>query len=315
MARTISTTQLEEAILAVEAERVERPPQARPDPARRARLDRGRRASEEMLSGFLRDAGLDLTKFQALQEQRGVELEQMVAEHKAAALQRAAEQKDTLYSSIAEQSRALRDLASRPDFFPHPSFTLDTPFLIWTIPLADIGDSAAVPFGSWAKWKFSTSQYQGTQKLGFYFYWPNPFRDYAVINAASFLSAAGHLRSHAPFGLPLNSSYVEAYALFNLWFGWPTGVTSSTYDRWYLGGVGAITVLGVPDTQGRSVSEGVSLQATNFAVPPGAVVVFEVALELEYMNDSGDIEADFESGAFQVACPVVVFSLLNSPPS
>jgi hypothetical protein len=50
-----------------------------------------------------------------------------------------------------------------------------------------------------------------------------------------------------------------------------------------------------------------------FAVAPGKGVVFEVALALDYRNDSGDIEADFESGDFKIACPVVVFSLLNSP--
>ena len=57
-----------------------------------------------------------------------------------------------------------------------------------------------------------------------------------------------------------------------------------------------------------------SLHANLFAVPPGDVVVFEVALQLAYGNDSGDIEADFESGAFQISCPFVVFSLVNSPP-
>jgi hypothetical protein len=39
-----------------------------------------------------------------------------------------------------------------------------------------------------------------------------------------------------------------------------------------------------------------------------------MALTVEYENDDGDIEADFESGDFKIACPVVVFSLLNSPP-
>jgi hypothetical protein len=43
-------------------------------------------------------------------------------------------------------------------------------------------------------------------------------------------------------------------------------------------------------------------------------VVFEVALQLDYENDSGDIEADFESGEFQIACPFVIISLVNSPP-
>jgi hypothetical protein len=171
-----------------------------------------------------------------------------------------------------------------------------------------------VPFGSFAKFKFSTSQ-SGIQKVGFYFYWPNPFEDYAVINAATFISATGHLKSHAPWGYWTNTSEVIATALFNLWFGWPTAVTSSTYASALLGRSGALSTPFIgPDTEGTSVSSGVSLNTTMFAVPPRTVVVFEVALALDYDNDSGDIEADFESGDFKIACPVVVFSLLNSPP-
>jgi len=113
--------------------------------------------------------------------------------------------------SAVEQSKALRDLAARSGFFPHPTFTLDTPFfLIWSIPLINISDSAAVPFGSFAKFKLSTSQ-SGTQKVGFYFYWVNPFEDSAVINAATFMSATGHLKAHAPWTLfGQNESVVQA---------------------------------------------------------------------------------------------------------
>ena len=116
-------------------------------------------------------------------------------------------------------------------------------------------------------------------------------------------------------GLGVNTSEVYAWSLFNLWFGWPTGVTSSNYDAAYLGAIGAMsqTFLG-PDTEATSVSDGVSLSTTMFAVPPNDVVVFEVALSLDCNNDSGNIDADFASGDFQIACPVVVFSLLNSPP-
>jgi hypothetical protein len=238
----------------------------------------------------------------------------MVAKHKTEALRFAAQRKGALHSSIAAQINALGNLAARGDFFPYPTFTLDTPFLIWSIPLIDIADSAAVPFGSWAKFDFKSSQ-SGTQKVGFYFYWPNPYGDYAVINAATFMSATGHLRSHAPWGLGKNTSEVMATALFNLWFGWPTGVTSSTYASAWLGRSGALsTFLIGPDVEGTSISQGVSLDTTMFAVPPNDVVVFEVALEIDYDNDSGNIDADFASGAFQIACPVVVFSLLNSPP-
>lgn len=311
--KKISTAELKKSILAAEAERAKHPAPFRPDRAQRATLQKSRQASEKMVSGSLKEAGLDLKNFHALHEQRGAELERMVAKHKADALRSAKQHKDALYSSIAAQSKALGDLASRSDFFPYPTFTLDTPFLIWSIPLTDISDSAAVPFGSWAKFDFKTSQ-TVTQKVGFYFYWPNPYQDYAVINAATFMSATGHLRSHAPWGWGTNVSSVTATALFNLWFGWPTGVTSSAGDSGWLGATGALSTPFIgPDVEASSISSGISLNTTMFAVPPNDVVVFEVALEIDCENDSGNIDADFASGDFQIACPVVVFSLLNSP--
>jgi hypothetical protein len=171
-----------------------------------------------------------------------------------------------------------------------------------------------VPFGSWAKFDFKTSQTLD-QKVGFYFYWANPYGDYAVINAATFMSASGHLRAHAPWGLSVNTSSVYAWADLNLWFGWPTGVTSTSSASEYLGAVGAYASFTTgSDVEGSSVSSGVSLNTTMFAVPPNEVVVFEVAIELDCDNDSGNIDADFASGDFQIACPVVVFSLLNKPP-
>jgi hypothetical protein len=312
--KKISTAELKKAILAVEAERAKHPAPFRPDRAQRATLQKSRQASDKMVSGFLKEAGLDLKKFQALHEQRSVELERMVAQHKADALRLAKQRKDTLHSSIVAQSKALADLTARSDFFPYPTFTLDTPFLIWSIPLIDIADSAAVPFGSWAKFDFKTSQTLD-QKVGFYFYWANPYGDYAVINAATFMSASGHLRAHAPWGLSVNTSSVYAWADLNLWFGWPTGVTSTSSASEYLGAVGAYASFTTgSDVEGSSVSSGVSLNTTMFAVPPNEVVVFEVAIELDCHNDSGNIDADFASGDFQIACPVVVFSLLNKPP-
>jgi hypothetical protein len=313
--RNISKAALKKAIIAVEAERSKQPVALRPDRAQHSILQKSRRASEKMVAGFLREAGLDMKKFQALQERRGVELERVVAKQKTDALRRASRQKDTLHSSMVEQSKALQGLASQGDFFPNPSFSLDTPFLIWTTPLLPLSDSAAVPFGSWAKFKFATSKYQGTQKVGFYFYWRNPFSDYAVINATTFMSATGHLKSHAPWTFGVNTSWVEVTARFGLWFGWPNDVASTSYASEFLGitrALGSTTTGG--DTNSSSISAGVSLSKTMFAVPPGNVVVFEVALAVEYENDDGNIEADFESGDFRIACPVVVFSLLNSQP-
>ena len=126
--KKISTAELKKAIIAVEAERSKHPAKFRPDRAQRASLQKGRQASDRMVSGFLKEAGLDLMKFQALQVQRGEELERMVARHKAEALRLASQRKQTRFSSIAAQSKALSDLAARKRFFSasdlHPGYSL-----------------------------------------------------------------------------------------------------------------------------------------------------------------------------------------------
>lgn len=312
--KSISEAALKRAIVAVESERLKHPVDLRPDRAQQALIRDGRRTSDKMVSGFLRHAGMDLKSFQVVQEQRGAVMERIVARQKADAVRRAAGKKDTVHSSIVAQSKALHDLAAQGDFFPHPSFSLDKPFLIWTTPLFGPTETVAVPFGSTAKFKFKTSRGRGTQKIGFYFFWTNSSGSYAVINANTFLSATGHLKAHAPWTFGVNTSHIEASARLGLWFGWPNDVASTDYASESLGtarALGSTTTGG--DTTGCSVSAGVSLSRTMFAVPPGQVVVFEVAVAIDFENDDGDIEADFESGNFKLACPVVVVSLLNSP--
>ena len=312
--RTISTEDLKKAILAVESERLKHPARPRPDRAQRATLLKGRRESEKAYSGFLTKAGLDLKKFGALQQRRSAELERMVATHKAAALKLATQRKDTLYSSIAAQSKALSRVAVQGGFQVYQSFTLDTPFLIWSNPLIDLS-SAAVPFGSWAKFNFSMSASQsGSQTVSFYFYWPNPYKDYAVINAATFMSATGYLRAHAPWGIGTSANAVDAYADLIPWFGLPDATVTFGSEVAFLGSIGAYGGIFGDDTEGVSISSGVSLSSSGYAVPPNTTAAFEVTLVVDYANGGGDVEADFESGDFQIACPAVVVWLLNHPP-
>jgi hypothetical protein len=110
----------------------------------------------------------------------------------------------------------------------------------------------------------------------------------------------------------VNFSEVHAKALFSL-YGSAGPVAVTAHASADLGDCLAMGWTWGDGTVGTSILSGVSLNTTMFPVPPGDVVVFEVALALEYNNDSGDIEADFESGDFKIACPVVVFSLMNSP--
>jgi hypothetical protein len=313
--KTISEASLKKAIQAVEAERAKHPVGLRPNRTELAALRKGQRASERMVAEFLKSTGLDMKKFASLQDDRDAELERIVARQKADALKRAARAKDTLHSSIGPETAAWQELAGREDFFPSPWFSLDTPFLIWPTPLLSI-DSDTAPLSSGAKFKLqASSPPQGSQKVGFYFYWPNPFNDYAVINAATFISATGHLRAHAPWGLTSHAADITAYAQFGLWVGFPTSPVSSAYTTQYFGDAHAFSsfLLG-PETNGASVTAGASLSKALFPVAPGAGVVFEVALVTPYNLQGGDIEADFQTGDFNITCPVVVFSLLNKPP-
>jgi hypothetical protein len=54
--------------------------------------------------------------------------------------------------------------------------------------------------------------------VAFYFSWTNPFQEYAVINAATDMEAAGYIQAYAPWELfGVNFSEVHAKALFSLY--------------------------------------------------------------------------------------------------
>lgn len=306
---------LKKRILAVEAERLKQPGEMRSTRAAQASLRKSRAAAEKVVSRWMTSSGVDTKSLRSIHEAREGELERLAEAGKRDALAQAAKLRNKLHPGVAGQVKALAGLAKRSsDFFARTTFTLDTPFLVWSNPLMDL-DSQAAPFDSWAKFKLQTSQYQGTQKVSFYFYWVNSFGDYAVIDATTFMSATGQLKAHAPWGFWPNTSRIEAYARFDLWYGIPRELNPIGGVQTFLGETRVMaTAMTGGDTRSRSISLGEQFSRTKFVVAPGQVVVFEVALALTFENDEGDVEADFQSGAFRLACPLVVFSLLNSPP-
>jgi hypothetical protein len=274
-----------------------------------------RRSSEKMARGFLSQAGLDMKPFEALLRQRSAELERIVKKHKADALRRASRQRDALQSSIRAQSKALRSLAARGGFFPNPFFVLDTPFHIST---PGSSASAEVPWGSWAKSNVKSSASHGTQYVSFYFIWtnPNPFGAYSGINAFTFLSATGYLKARSPWDwFSQNESSVKASAqvtcVINLLGEESKSLTSPSG---FLGEATAISSTWSGDYDTQSISAGQHLNVTMVGIPAIKNIFFGVNLVVESWNDNGDIEADFKSGNFQITCPFVAFSLLNSPP-
>jgi hypothetical protein len=312
----ITAAALKRALNAAGAERLKRPAASAPKAARYVALKENRRASERMIAEALRGGGLDLKKYKSIQVERSAELQRVVEEHKSQVLRETSRRRAALRSGVVEQSSQLRKLAMGGGFFPHPSFSLDSPLLIWGIPNTPIHDDAIVPFGSWAKFKFARSSSQGeqVQRVGFYYIWTNPYNDVAMINAATSLSATGYIKANASWSFLAHYSQVWALGLFNIWLGWPTSETSSSSDFSELGSAHAFSTWLGGEINGTAISAGLSLSpATPFAVPPGGVVFFEVAMDIHYDIDGGDIEADFQSGDFRIECPVVVLWLLNTP--
>jgi len=315
--KKITKAELKRALTKAAAQRSAQLSAFRPNDAQRARLQRSRLASAKARSALLKGAGLDLKTLQTAQGQHSALQQRLVETRRRDALRYAAREKARLQAGVVGQGKAWRAMGAQSGFFPHPTFTLDTPFLIWPIPFFLLSDSAAVPFGSWAKFTFSSSQPSGEQRVSFYFLWESPFSDYAVINATTSFSATGFLKAHAPWTFWDNQSYVSAVADFAVWIGFPDGAPPAAATPFFLDDIGALGQLATgPDTEGSALSAGLTMSNTMVAIPPQSAVFFEVALVLDYEVDHGGgyIEADFESGDFNIACPVVVYSILNRPP-
>jgi hypothetical protein len=315
--KRITKAELKKALTKAVAQRENQLSGLRTNDAQRARLQRSRLASEKLLSKFLTGAGLDLKKLRKAQGQHSALREGLFERQKNAALRFAARNKGRHQANIQKQRNAWLALASQSDIFPNPTFTLDTPFLIWSTPFFLLSDSAAMPFGSWAKFNYETSQPSGEERVSFYFLWESPFTNYAVINAATSFSATGYLEAYAPWSFWDNQSVVNASAEFSVWIGFPNGSPPTATTECFLDAIGALGQATTgSDTEGSSVSSGLSMSNTMVAIPPRATVFFEVALVLDYEVDDGGghIRADFNSGDFEIACPVVVYSILNMPP-
>src|SRR5262245_20372741 len=126
------------------------------------------------------------------------------------------------------------------------------------------------------------------------------------------MTATGYLKAHSPWDWGFqNKSSVKASAQVSCVINFGPHLTSPSV---FLGDSTAISHLWGGGYDAQSISAEQYLSLTMVGVPSISSVIFEVDLVVSFQNDNGDIEADFKSGNFQIACPFVAFSLLNSPP-
>jgi hypothetical protein len=309
----ISTDKLRKAIIAAEASRTQQMDLLRPTSELDSKLRGIRRAHAKEVSDLLVKTGLDTQKLQTLQRQLTQEQERLLTRRKAAALKLAAAKGNAFQSTFVEQSSKFRDLAALDEFSPNPSFTIDKPFLIWTSPLMDLVDSGISAFSSFAKFQIESSAERDARKVGFYFLWVNPFDDFAVIHATTFLSATGFVSAHAPWAF-WSDSRIDVEARLAMWAGTAPELSSTDYTSEFLGRAGAIGTWSTGSgTDSMFVVGRSNMSKTAFVVAPRQLAIIEVALAVESENDDGNVVADFATGNFGLVCPLVVVSLVNSP--
>lgn len=315
MAKT-SIAELKRKLIAAEERRRQVPTVQRPDRAQNPKLRKAQEAAGQLFQDFYSKAGLDIEKFLALQKELATELRRVADKQKGEAIKQAAGAKDTVHSSIKSQHEAFELLSRNKPFFPFPLITLDKPFLILASPHTDILSGSNVePFNSWAKIRVKSGDDDGSQKVSFYYMWTNDSDFYTVIDATTSISATGYMEATATGGLtgidPTSRySNVWASASISLWPWWEPYPTPTPEVTQALGSVSSSSSF-FDDTRSVSVSDGATVTKPQFVVPPKGVVIVEAALKVTYSNGHGHVDADFESGDFQVTCPVSVLTMLT----
>ena len=280
-------------------------------------IQANQRAAERLLASLVEKSGFDSGKFEEIQAQNRTEVLRILEAQRAEAAKDATEAIASFRSAVSSRRKIIEGLAASTG----TQVVLDSPFLIWPQPpTTDLffDDYRIEPWNSWAKFKIDSTN-SATDTVNFYFLWQNSSDQYVVINVDSWLMLAGACRVDIPghWYEYEYSSINNIYAQLSLleWWNQPPTTPAAQADQ-------IQEVLSFPLFIEKGVlgsflspqSEGVfrtrDLRYNVELVPPQGVVVIEVGASIRFQNDNGGVEADFDSGSFQVMCPFVQIQIM-----
>jgi hypothetical protein len=237
---------------------------------------------------------------------------------------------DSRSEAMAGQRRALEVLATPGLPFTPTSFTL-SPFLIWaTSPSNMLVDSHADPvLHSWAKISLSRTYVPPDETYGseltFFYLWSNPSEYYAIVNANCQVVLTGTCVADANTGiLGGGVSWVTCGATLNPLEWWnlpqpalPPG-SFQPEQAWYVEGFPIYAEGGgfwsVDDSAVNFLTGAArDLHFVLFAIPPGALAVFEVRVRFNWSVDDGSIAIDFASKPNYKIASLLQLELLTAP--
>ena len=295
----------------------------KPDPVRQAsfieqaRLAKLRRKLGKQLKPLLTEAGLDLNKIDATLKSHQGEVHQWLKKDEAKIAKQFARLAKQRQAGFDNTRRAIELIAFKP--FLSTQIPVSTPFLISATPAGILSDSQVAAGNNLAKAAFSIGQ--NTPKLttatvNFYFAWQNPSNFLAVINCSADLITNGLCSASAiPGFLFGGTASMTVRAELTVFAGpfeisWQQDQTKDVASLTAHGG----GIFGFGDVLSTTVSDTAHVSCNSIEVQGDQLIVFDVALSVDYSIDDGNVAIDFASGSQGIICPGVTVELLSPPP-
>lgn len=292
-----------------------------------------RQAAGEMIEAVLQKSGLNLERVNKLAAAEQQLRQRAFEKELATAAKRSKKANAAFRSAMAERFVALKDLG-----LPHVSTfdNLDKPFLIAEVP---IGNSDVLNASNIESMNSSMDVFvnkavgsQGTH-LNFFFLWVNPSDLASVVNVRSSLIVNGACSVQAHSGIisgHRSGLDIVASLIIQRWSKWGndpiTGDSNNQtpHPDFQDTQIQPITFL---EAQGGHIFQEAAFKSQSFSfqqvplshrlllVPPSAVTIFEVSIQLVYeLRPGGNIEdnvfVDFSNNGNGIFCPNVEVEIL-----
>ncbi len=296
-------------------------------------LVNNQRATEQILASFYCKAGLDIDKLEEIRNQSQSEINKIFEKREAEAIAKSTSIKKSIRADVNKRIKNLTRIPYPP--VPGslaPYYIVHSPLFIGRTLGIVLTDWNNEPDNSWAKITFDDEigGYYGSNELKslyFWFIWENPSNNWAVISAFCPLSVNGYVKVTAKGGLlPETISgnrtcSLDVSASMQVYEWWdakdypnntPKQEPSQSKDiasldaesgGWY----------SPDDSNDTYIGAEYDLSYEVLAVPPNGMVVFMIGLSL-YFEAQGDgkVHVDFSNEGFEVFCPWIYISVLNS---
>jgi hypothetical protein len=288
--------------------------------ARQSKQAKLRRKLGKQLRSEFEGAAFDARKIDKVLARNQAELGAVLKKADAAAAKRMAPIVRQQRQGIANTRKALEHIR----YQPHLTTTIpvSTPFLIYATPVGMLNDTHTEPFNNFAKFFYTSDRNTAYDSVvvKFFFAWQNNSDFLAVINCSTSLIANGLLIDTAePGWLFPGSAWIEAWARLTVYLG-STTINYQGSQQKQMGQVyteAGYSEFGAPGSiNSVDITGAFDLSASNIAVDPGRIVVFEVACSADWWIDfGGTITVDFNSNAAgrQLLCPSLQVELLTAP--